>query len=167
MLGTRRRATPPNYYSAAKNATLTIPQETEDALILAPAEEKRKASEYLRLMVDADGGSDDHDEALGKFVDKQTAVKQALTDTLSRITKGFDEFKDKLVGSARDPVFVTGFAPLLSSMIKGLGTVKRESDSAEFHNRVAKTAKAFYGERLTDRDRRELRSWIRVLLSYP
>lgn len=167
QLSARRKLNPPTFYNAATGATYTITSDTEDALILASPEEKRKAVEYLRLILDSVGGSTDYDDALEKFTTKQAEVHKAHSDALQTITASFDSFKDGLISGGGEPAYVVGFSPLISAMIKGLGGIKQESDAAEFHNRGAEVAKAFYGGRLTAEDQRELRSWIRVLLSYP
>ncbi len=167
FLITRRKDTPPSIFSSTQNTSLTIDNDTEDALILAPAEDKRKAVEYLLLVLGADGGSEDHDAVLELFTDQQATVRKTLSDWLGTIVKSFDAFKDGLINSGREPFFAAGLAPLISILIRGLGVIKQESDASEYHNRLAEVSKSFHGGRLSNNDQREMRSWIRALLSYP
>lgn len=167
LLRTRRRLKPPSYFSAALVQTVQITQDTEDALILSPGQAKQKAVAYLRLLLDANIGSSDIDDLLEKFANKQAAVQTARNTELSNIIQKFSSFKDDLTQNNTDETFIEGYSPLLKAISKGLGPVKRNADLSEFTNLAASTALAFFGDRLTDDDERELRSWIRVLLAYP
>ena len=167
FLQTRRKNTPPSVFRSAQNAALTIDPDTEDALILAPPESKRKAVDFLRLVLGADSGSTEHDAVLALFTDQQATVRKTLSTSLGTIISSFDNFKDGLINSGREPFFANGLAPLISILIKGLGVIKQEADTSEYHSRLAEVAKSFHGGRLTDNDQKEMRSWVRALLSYP
>jgi len=165
-LETRRKLSPPTVYSSDRKTETVIGGDTEDALILATPESKRKAVAYLRLALDSDGGSDDHDEVLKLFADQQATVRKTLSDALTQIVSSFDGFKDGLINNG-ETFFAVGFAPLMSILVRGLGQVKQEADASEYYNRLAQVSKAFHGGRLTSDEQREMRSWVRAILSYP
>jgi hypothetical protein len=102
------------------------------------------------------------------MVAKQSSnLSSALTE-MSSVTGSFETFKDKLTGDDSDNLFyATGMAPLLKSLLNGLGSAQRKVDSLRFLKLLLDTAVAQYSGGLTTSQQKELRSWRRVLASYP
>lgn len=167
LLRSRRRKTPPSYYSADLGQTVQITQDTEDALILAPAAAKQQAVSYLKSLLSANLGTSESDELLKLFSEKQASVQNSRKSEFTGLVEPFSVFKDDLTQNNSDSAFVAGFSPLLKSIGKGLGPVKLGADNSEYNALASNTSLAFFGSRLTEDDERELRSWIRVLLAYP
>jgi hypothetical protein len=162
-----RRPNSPHFYSASLGAETPISRETEDALILALSEAKSKAVAYLKLILDAKAGSTPYSDLLTEFADKQVENATAQKDEVDVILKKFNDFKDGLTRGSQDTPGAEGFSDMLTAMNKGLGRLGARSRAATYEQQFIASAKAEFSTALTDPEKRELRSWIRVLVLYP
>lgn len=163
-----RKNNPPSYYSASAGESYQISYDTEAALILTSSEVKQKAAQYLDLLLNANPSKDDHDLVTARSASKQLSNLESVLMELEPIIDDFESFRDDLVHSdEQNEMFYQGMQPLAQSFLKGFGSIKNRVDSARFIRKVQSYAQEFYSPEVTDEQRKEWRSWKRVLLSYP
>lgn len=167
-LGQNRKLNPPSFFNAATGANETIDQDTEDAMILVGSSVKQKAAQYLDLLLDANPNKSDHDAITARAAQQQvTNLTNAIME-LEPVVANFSEFKDDLMGAgAMDDVYATGMRPLLVALLRGMGSIRNRIDSQKFTKKMDSFFEAKFASELTDAERKEWRSWKRVLLSYP
>ncbi len=166
-----RKGVTPEYYDASDSETYPIPSVTEDALILLGSETKREAKAYLDAYVNASPGAftQDYNDLLKEFVDQQVANGEAIVAELQQITGKFNSFRSKLSGELNETnlVIEEGMQPIMSAMSRTLGRLTEIDKSEYFHNAFNGVMEAQYKQEVTDELKKELRSWIRVIASYP
>jgi len=167
-LGQNRKLNPPSFFNAATGENEMIDQDTEDALILIGSAVKQKAAQYLDLLLDANPSKSDYDTITARAAAKQvTNLTNAIAD-LEPVTASFSGFKDDLLGSgAQDDLYAQGMRPLLTALLRGMGSIRNRIDAQKFTKKLDSFLAAKFTAKLTDADRKEWRSWKRVLLSYP
>lgn len=163
-----KKTNPPSYYSASAGESYQITQDTETALILSTSEVKQKAAKYLDLLLNANPSKDDHDTITARAAQKQFDILAASLTELEPIVSDFEDFRDDLVHTDEsDAVYAQGMQPLIQSLLRGFGSIKNRIDAARFNRKVQSYAQDFYSPEVTNEQRKEWRSWKRVLLSYP
>jgi hypothetical protein len=167
----KRKTTRPEYYNANDSETYSIPSVTEDALVLLGSETKREAKAYLNAYVTASPGAftKDYNDLLKEFVDQQVANGEATVAELQQVTGKFNSFRTKLSGELNETnlVIEEGMQPIMEAMSKTLGRLTEIDRSEFFHNLFNSVMEAQYKQEVTDELKKELRSWIRVIASYP
>jgi hypothetical protein len=166
-INNRRLGVKPLVFNADLDQEVAIDQDTEDALILTPNTVKTKAVQYLKLLIDSNQESSDSDDLITEFAEQQVVNEEALKNEISLILGSLNSFRSDLVQGNRDDIFTAGFSPVIQLINKALGKIQVESDSNRFHGKFAEFAEERFTGRLTDLDRRSLRSWVRVFLAYP
>lgn len=168
LLADKRRENPPSYYSADSDSTQQISDDTESSLILLSSEVKQQAARYVSQLLDLTAPSTVHDKVVERMVAKQSAnISMALTE-MESVIDSFESFKDKLTGGGSTDVFyATGMSPLLKALLRGLGSVRNKVDASKFLSLLLDSAVAKHAGGLTDKQQKELRSWRRILASYP
>jgi hypothetical protein len=166
-INTARRGTKPLVFNADLDQEVAISQDTEDALILTSNTVKVKAVQYLKLLLDSNQGSTDSDDLIIEFATQQITNEVELENEINTILGSLNSFREDLVQGNRDEVFTAGFSPVIQLINKSLGKIQVEADSNRFHAKLAEFAESRFTGRLSDLDRRSLRSWIRVFLAYP
>lgn len=167
-LGQNRKLNPPSFFNAATGESETIDQDTEDALILVGSAVKQKAAQYLDLLLDANPSKSDYDVITARAADKQvTNLANAILE-LEPVIANFSGFKDNLLGAgSQEDLYVQGMRPLLTALLRGMGSIRNRVDSQKFTKKLDSYLAAKFASELTDAERKEWRSWKRVLLSYP
>jgi hypothetical protein len=167
----KRKQEPPDYYNAADAETYPISSSTEDALILLGSGTKQEARAYLNAYVNASAGAftTDYNDLLAEFVEQQVANGQAVTAELQQITGKFNAFRSKLSGELNETnlIIEEGMQPILEAMTRTLGRVAEIDRSEYFHAQFNDVMEAQFTQEVTDGLKKELRSWIRVIASYP
>ena len=167
-LGQKRKLNPPSFYNSATGNQEGIQGTTEDSLILVGADVKEKAAQYLDLLLSANPSQGDYDLIVARAATKQLANTTAALAELEPIISNFASFKDRLVGNTdAQRTFAAGLQPLLTSLLRGIGRMRNRIDALKFSKKVNTIAEARHASNLTDSQRKEWRSWKRVLLAYP
>jgi hypothetical protein len=167
-----RRAVLPMYYSSNDETVFPISPGTQDSLILLQAGSKSKAVEYIKKLVDAEPSqrTKDYNELLGDVVQNQVQNGNNAVDELQQITGKFTEFLATFrdgKATAANITIQSGLQPILNAMVRRLGTIVDVEQNVKFHKNYSGFMQATY-ERDADAElKKELRSWIRVLVSYP
>lgn len=162
-----RRGTKPLVFHSDLDQEVAIGQDTEDALILTQNTVKVKAVQYLKLLLDSNQGSTDSDDLIVEFATQQILNEELLKSEIDLILGSLNSFREDLVQGNRDEVFTAGFSPVIQLINKALGKIQVEADANRFHGKLAEFSESRFTGRLSDLDRRSLRSWIRVFLAYP
>lgn len=166
-----RKEVTPDYYDARDSATYSIPSVTEEALILLGSETKREAKAYLNAYVNASPGAftQDYNDLLKEFVDQQVVNGEATVAELQQVTGKFNSFRTKLSGELNETnlIIEEGLQPIMDAMSRTLGRLMEIDRSEFFHNTFNGVMEAQYKQEVTDELKKELRSWIRVIASYP
>jgi len=162
-----RRTTPPDYYNSISKTEYSVGGPVEDALILASAQTKQKAVGYLKQMSNVGSVSDDYNDLLQEFTEARITDSQSVVDGLDQITKKFNEFRDGF-NSQQDieADLKSGFSPLFSAMVRALGRIGLKDRRERFHNLFDSASQVQHVEEQTEDLKKELRSWIRVLVTY-
>ena len=170
-LRANRRDTVPNYYDYQDNSTYPIPQDTEDALILLKAETKREAISYINAYVNSSPSAftQDYNDLLEEFVEQQQANSNATTQELEQVTGKFNAFRTKLRGDMSEASLIIedGMQPVLEVMTATLGRLSEIDKSEYFHNTFDSAMTAQFTQEVTNDLKKALRSWQRVIASYP
>jgi len=168
LLGQKRKQNPPSYFNADTGESQGISGDTEDALILIGSEVKQKAAQYLDLLLAVNPSKGDHDTIVARAATKQLANSTAALAELETVISGFSAFRDDL-GDATEAqrLYSEGIYPILYTITKGIGKIRNSIDKLKFYKKVNTIAEARYASNLTDAQRKEWRSWKRVLLAYP
>jgi molecular chaperone GrpE (heat shock protein) len=163
-----RKRNPPSYYSASAGESYQITADTEAVLILTGSSVKQQAAQYLDLLLNANPSKDDHDAITARAAEKQISNLTSKLSELEPIIDDFEDFRDDLVHSdQQDEVYARGMQPLVQSFLSGFGSIRNRIDALRFNKKVQSFAQEFYSPEVTDEQRKEWRSWKRVLLSYP
>lgn len=166
LLGQKRKRNPPSFYNAQTGEQEGVQGTTEDALILLGGGVKQKAAQYLDLLLEANPSQGDHDAVTARAATKQLANMTAALTELEPVISDFASFKDDMLGNT-ESFFTDGLYPLMSSLLRGIGRMRNRIDTAKFAKKVNTIAEARHASDLTDAQRKEWRSWKRVLLAYP
>lgn len=166
MVAQKRKSTTPSYYNADTQTRRAILQDTEAALIITAAEIKDKTTRYIQAFLDKESRSPDYTDALALFSTAQIANVSAANQSAASVFSKFDAVRDGLLGDGSDTV-TTGMAPLMKSLNMGLGKLRKQYDTLQYRERHLNAAKSRSGAVLTDDQKRELQSWVPVLVSYP
>lgn len=167
-LGQNRKRNPPSFYNVSTDEYEIIADTTEDALILIDSAVKQKTAQYLDILLGAHPTKDDYDIITARTASKQTSNLTAALDELNSVVDGFNSLRLQLLGSgSTEDVFAQGMQPLLQSILRGIGPLKNRIDSMRFTRTVFQFAGAKYSSKIANAQRKEWRSWKRVLLVYP
>lgn len=167
-LGQKRKASPPSYYSSVTGEQQSILGATEDALILIGADVKQKAAQYLDLLLSANPSKGDYDTIMARAATKQLSNVTAALDELEPVISNFATFRDDLLGGgATDILYQEGLQPLMTSLLRGITRMRNRINSLKLSKKVNSIAETIHASGLTDAQRKEWRSWKRVLLAYP
>lgn len=166
LIAQKRKSSPPSYYSADTLVRRSILQDTEAALIVTPAEVKDKATRYIQAFLDKEDRSPDYTDVLKLFTTAQLANVTAANQSAASLFSQFNTLRDSLLGNGSETVAV-GMAPLMKALNTGLGKIRKQYDSLFYRERHLNAATARSGATLTEDQKRELQSWIPVLVSYP
>jgi len=167
-LGQNRKITPPSFYNVKTGEQQSVQGETEDAMILIGSDVKQKAAKYLDLLLDANPGQGDYDTIIARAATKQIANLTAALAELEPVISSFAAFRDDLLGSgSTERIFSEGMYPLLTSLLQGIGRMRNRIDTMKFSKKVNTNAETKHSSGLSDGQRKEWRSWKRVLLAYP
>ena len=170
-LAANRKDVLPDYYDADSGSTVIIPSSTKDALILLGTETKRKATAYIKVYLDASSGAfaKDYNDLLTEFVEQQVANGDAVVSELQQVTGKFNDFRRQLSGELTETnlIIEEGMQPVLEAMSRALGRLGEIDRSETFHNRFNGVMEAQFKQELADTTKKELRSWLRVIASYP
>jgi hypothetical protein len=162
----KRKGQPPTYYRADTDEEVSVAGDIEDALILASSEAKAKAIAYVRTILDANNGTSDYADLLREYTLQQAANAQAQKAASDSLLQQFSSFKDGLTQGADEETLREGMTPLMKALNRGIGRVGNQNRAFDFGNDYATSAGDFFNTKLTDAQKRELRSWIRVIATY-
>lgn len=162
----KRRSSPPSYYSADTGGNVPTSGDTEDALIIASSESKEKALSYIKLILDSNSGSSDYADLLEEFTEQLSSNAEAKKDAFDQLLKQFGTFKDGLTRGADEEMLRNGLNPLIKAINRGIGKLTTLQRAADFANDYENASADFFKNRVTDSEKKELRSWIRVLAVY-
>ena len=170
-LAAKRKNVKPEYYNSSDSETSPISSSTEDALILLGSDTKRAAKAYLNAYVNASAGAftKDYNELLAEFIEQQIVNGDATVAELQQITGKFNAFRTQLSGELDETSLVIeeGMQPVMEAMTKTLGRIAEIDKSEYFHAQFNGAMEAQFTQQVTDDLKKELRSWIRVIASYP
>jgi hypothetical protein len=162
----KRKDSPPSYYNADTQVRRSILQETEAALILTPATVKDNATRYIQAFLDKENRSPDYTDVLKLFSDAQIANVAAANQASGTLFSQFNSLRDGLLGSGESLISV-GMSPLLKALNAGLGRLRKQHDTLLYRERHLAVATSRSSAALSEEQKRELQSWIPVLVSYP
>ena len=163
-----RKITTPSFYNATTQANEIISSDTEAALIVVGSSVKQKVSNYLDLLIDANPSKTDRDDVTAKAAAAQLANLEGVINELATITTKFDGFRDDLLGGDTiDPTITNGMVPILHSITTGVSNITNQLARARFLKKFSRTAAKLYGTKVSDDQKKEWRSWKRVVLAYP
>ena len=163
-----RKKVPPEYYSSSDEVQYSVGGAIEDALLLASAQSKQKAIAYLKQMSSVGSVSNDYNDLLTEFSESQQANSTAVVDGLDQITGKFNEFREDLATQPNvENEIKVGLSPLFSAMARALGRLGLKDRRERFHNLFDTSSQYQHAEQQTEELKKELRSWIRVLVTYP
>ena len=172
QLADHRRSNPPSVYNATTKETAPISSDTEDALILVPAESKRKAIEYIDALLDFDPQSTPRDQLIKEAVEAKTSDINAIITELSTAVDDYESFKEGIsTVHTWDADFsvtnvVDGMAPLINSLVKGIKTLTDQNDEMTYMKKTYSGAEDRYTHKISSDLKKEWRSWKRVLATY-
>ena len=162
----KRKQNPPTYYNSDIQNEVSVSGNIEDALILASAEAKAKAIEYIRVLLDANPKTSDYADLLSEYTLKQAENSKAHKDASDTLLQQYTSFKDGLTQGADLEVLREGMSPLIKALNSGVGRLNNQARAFDFGNDFDSDAKVFFNTKLTEEQKRELRSWIRVVATY-
>jgi hypothetical protein len=163
-----RKSNPPSFFNSATGETESISTYTEGALILIGSSVKQKATQYLDILLETNPSKDDYDVITARAAQKQLDNTSTMLSELEPVVSKFEGFRDELLGAGSlDTVYSEGMYPLLLSITRGVSTITNRIESARLAKKINRLAAAKYASNLTDAQRKEWRSWKRVLLAYP
>lgn len=167
-----RRAILPKYYNSKDQLTYFIPSGTQDSLILLRAESKKKAVDYLKKLADAEPSqrTKDYNELLGEVVNGQVTNADNASNDLKQITGKFTDFLNTFKAgqaTAANIIIQNGLQPMFDAMVRRLGTIADVEQNITFHRNYSRFMQAQYQQDINAELKKELRSWVRVLVSYP
>ncbi len=167
-LAQQRKENPPGYYAAATQTVNSIVGETEDAIILATAQARTQAAAYFDQLSAASPQSDDNDAITARAATQSQANIDASLAELEPVLMRFETFRDELTGTNTDDTLAAiGMQPLLQSINGGIAAVRLRVEALRFARKFSLFATAKYGGKVTADQRKEWRSWKRILVSYP
>jgi hypothetical protein len=166
LIEQKRRETPPSYYDSTMGQRRQISEDTEAALILLDSTAKDAASQYLKTFLNRDDRSEDYSDLLDQMLEKQTANADVAVTEMDNLFSGYDTLKKNLMGDGNN-VFIVGMQPILKSFGTALGRVKRTRDGVVYSKLHLESAKNIVTSKLTEEQKKELRSWIPVMVAYP
>jgi len=166
-----RKKSTPTYYNSVVDESRPISSDTESALAIVSAENKRRAIDYLKLFADAgtSNSGDDYNDLLLEYATQQVANSSQAKSDIQSITSKFNDFKDDLFENVPVEIqgdVVSGLQPIVSAMVRGLGKIGEIEDRIKFRDRINETSSIKYHQQLNDGLKQEMRSWIRVIASY-
>lgn len=165
LIAQKSRTTRPSVYVASLQARQPIDKETEDALILLSAENKAKAADYLKAFAEREDRADKISDVMDKFNEVQASNAEQSAIEIDVAFQKFNAFRTSLLGNGNE-VFTRGLVPLMQALSTGLGQLKAQKDRYNYDQRHIASAKAVNQPSLTLDQKKELLSWVPVLVSY-
>lgn len=166
-LANKRLRPTPNYYDSSLDAERSILYQTEAALILMSSDSKRKAVDYMKAFSNTKSATDDYNELLQVSTDYQIAVSSSIMQDLNQVTGTFQTFRDSILKSGdEDEDIRSGMVVPLTAMVKSLGRIGYRETRERFHKVFNTAAQTQYLKKDGESLKRELRSWVRVFVSY-
>lgn len=165
-LSGKRKQNPPTYYRADTDDEVSVGGNIEDALILASSDAKAKAISYIRTILDANNGTSDYADLLREYTLQQAAISQARKTASDTLLQQYNTFRDGLIQGADEEILREGMTPLTKALNRGIGRIGNQSRAFDFDNDYNMSAGDFFNTKLTKAQKRELRSWIRVIATY-
>jgi hypothetical protein len=166
-----RKKDPPKYKaSGAGGRSLPISQDTEDALILLDRTAKNSLVEYIKQFSDNDSedNSEDYNALLTEFATQQQANSDAIRSELDGLTGKFREFRDSVSFGSSDSLTVeSGLQPVLKAMTRSISRLVEIDTHEYFHGVFDTILTEVYKKEVSSGTKEELRSWNRVISSYP
>lgn len=163
-----RKASPPGYYKASTRTKNALSGDTEDAIILCSAEARQKASAYFDALASTNPATDDPDTITARAAKRQRDNIDAALGELEPILQNFETFRSSLTDSnSAESIFALGMQPLMQSINGGVAATRLRVESLRFMRKFSIFAEAKYGGSVTSDQRKEWRSWKRILVSYP
>lgn len=165
LIAAKSKLTRPSVFDSDLQIRASISKETEDALILLSPEQRNQASQYLKAFADKEDRANDLSDVLQLFSDQQSANAEASAVEIGVAFQKFAVFKSALFGSGND-LFVRGLSPLLKALNVGLGKLKHQHDRYNYDQLHLLAANSNAQPNLTLNQKKELLSWVAVLVSY-
>jgi hypothetical protein len=166
-----RRTELPTYYDSADDSTYYISSSTEDAMILLSSTTKKRCVDYIKqfLTVNPSQRQTDYNSLLYEVTSQQVENSNAIAAELALITGKFNEFLASFSGQLDDTEVTihAGMQPIMSAMTRKLGRLIDIDQNENFHRLYDEAMKFQYAQSTDAGLKQELRSWIRVLVSYP
>lgn len=170
-LNRNRKLETPNYYDSNDSNTYPIPSVTEDALILLSTSAKRKAISYLNAYVNSTPGvfTQNYNDLLGEFIEQQVSNSASIIAELEQVTGKFNDFRTTLTGEMTETnlTIEEGLQPVMAAMGKTMGRLNEINNSEFFHDQFNSVMQGQFKQEVTNELKKELRSWLRVIASYP
>ena len=169
-LATKRKLNPPSYYDSEIDRDQGISSDTEAALILISSTAKFKAVEYMKAFADAgvSAASEDYNDLLTEFSAAQVTVSENISADLAQVTGKFQAFRGSVLQAGdTNPVVSSGMTRPLQAMVASLGRLGKKETREKFHQLFNKISVQAFAKADADPLKRELRSWVRVFVSYP
>ncbi len=167
-----RKSLPPDYYSADLDEQDNIGTSTEDALILLGSDTKNEAIQYLKAFISAQESAltQDYNDLLQEFSAQQVANSTAADSDLQQLTGKFNTFRNKFradMDDKYDPLIYDGMQPILKAMTTTASRMSEIDRYETYHRTFDSIVDAQFHQSVTANLKRELRSWVRVIASYP
>lgn len=169
-LALKRKATPPSYYDSDIDRDRGISSDTESALILIGSPSKQKAVEYMKAFADAKAStaSEDYNDLLTEFSEKQVTVSDNIASELAQVTGKFQAFRSGVLQAGdTNATIASGMVRPLYAMVTSLGRLGKKETREVFHRLFNKISVQEFAKADGEPLKRELRSWVRVFVSYP
>lgn len=165
LLAAKSKLTRPTIFDSDLQIRESISKETEDALILLSPEKRNQASQYVKAFADKEDRADEVSKVLQLFSDQQKDNAEDCAVEIGVAFQKFQEFKSSLFGTGND-LFVRGLSPLLKALNVGLGKLKHQHDRYNYDQLHLVAANSNAQPNLTLSQKKELLSWVAVLVSY-
>jgi len=167
-LSNKRLKPPPDFYNSVNDQETAISYQTEAALILLGSAAKQKAVDYMKAFSGTTNSTDDYNDLLKTSTDYQIAVSNEIMSDLQQVTGTFQTFRNSIlqVGD-EDEDIRSGMVAPMTAMVKGLGRIGYRETRERFHKVFNTAAQVQYVKQDGEPLKRELRSWVRVFVSYP
>jgi len=172
LLAKHRRKNPPNLYNRKTGNSEPLGSATEDALILASSDSKRQAIDYIDALLEFSPETTDRDTLIKLAATKQRGNLANRKTELGTMVDMYEDFKQGLTtfkGTTDEPNISDlseGVSPLLESLSSGLKSLLNRYDETVLAVKMYEKAEDRYKAEISDEQRKEWRSWKRVLSTY-
>lgn len=163
----RTEAARPEFFNAQSSQDEVISTEFESYLILTPISTRNSVSTFFSTILESDPNQIDlRNKLLSEYIDIEKSNEQALKSASEQLTSYYDQVHTSFTNSVEGFEDVTEAVLVQEALTSSMGNIVSSRDRHVFNYAVLSVLSARLDAGNDTSLRKELQSWVRVLVEY-